>query len=53
VLISVVEDEGITILDNEITIDDSEDSPSSESSNEQKSTEEHESELDGPPESLV
>jgi hypothetical protein len=53
VLISAVEDEGIIITDSEITTSDPEDSPSSESSDEQESTEEHGLESDGPPESLV
>ena len=52
-LISAVEDEGITITDSEITTSDPKDSLSSESSDEQESTEEHGSVSDGPPESFV
>ena len=52
-LISAVEDKGITIADSEITTSDPEDSLSSGSSDEQESTEEQGSESDGPPESLV
>ena len=52
-LILAVEDEGIIITDSEITTSDPENSPSSESSDEQESTEEYGLESDGPPESLV